>query len=132
MLWFVEHNFQFWNARWLSMKTLTFTKPQKNLFKSKKSSRHGIIIFNMPIWDSDLPLFVLHDFLDLCHKSCGVHSYTLRKLVAISFPFALNGIWSWWQFSFRFRFKWISIWFKIERKTVTTIRSHSIWKEMEY
>ena len=48
------------------------------------------------------------------------------------FPFKLNGIWSWWQFSFRFWTKWISIWFKIERKTVTTIVSHSIWKEIEY
>ena len=28
--------------------------------------------------------------------------------------------------------KWSSIWFKIERKTVTTTIPHSIWKEMEY
>ena len=34
-------------------------------------------------------------------------------------------------FSFRFSTKWKSIWFKIERKTVTTIISHSIWKEMK-
>ena len=27
--------------------------------------------------------------------------------------------------------KWNSIWFKINRKTVTTILSYSIWKEME-
>ena len=27
--------------------------------------------------------------------------------------------------------KWNSIWFKIERKTVTMIISHSIWKELE-
>ena len=27
--------------------------------------------------------------------------------------------------------KWNSIWFKIERKTVATIISHSFWKEME-
>ena len=50
------------------------------------------------------------------------------------FPFdlKLNGIWSWWQFSFRlsepneFPFS-----LKIERKTVTTTISHSILKEME-
>ena len=47
------------------------------------------------------------------------------------FPFLLNGIWSWWQFSFRFRTKWKSIWFKIERKTVIRIISHSMWKELE-
>ena len=49
-----------------------------------------------------------------------------------TFPFTLNGIWSWWQFSFWF---WTQIEFhlvqKIKRKTVTTIRSHSMWKEME-
>ena len=55
-----------------------------------------------------------------------------RPKTIFPFPFKLNGIWSWWQFSFRFWTKWISIWFKIERKTVTTIVSHSIWKEIEY
>ena len=34
-------------------------------------------------------------------------------------------------FHFDFWTKWNSIWFKIERKTVTTIISHSIWMEME-
>jgi len=29
-----------------------------------------------------------------------------------AFPFKLNGIWSWGQFSFRFWTKWISIWFR--------------------
>ena len=34
-------------------------------------------------------------------------------------PFTLNGIWSWWQFSFRFWIKWNSIWFrKLKWKTV--------------
>ena len=47
------------------------------------------------------------------------------------FPFKLNGIWPWWQFSFRFLTKWKSTWFKIERKIVATIISHSMWKEME-
>ena len=67
------------------------------------------------------------------------------------FPFILNGIWSWGQFCFRFWTKWNSIWLKIEREqfffrfwtklnciwlkiereTVTTIISHSLWKDME-
>ena len=38
----------------------------------------------------------------------------------------VNGIWSWWQFSFRFWTKWNSICFKIRRKTVTTIISQSV------
>ena len=41
-----------------------------------------------------------------------------------SFPFDFN--WKMEQFS-----KWNSIWFKIERKNVTSIISHSMWKEME-
>ena len=28
------------------------------------------------------------------------------------FPFTLNGIWSWWQFSFQFWTKWNSVWFR--------------------
>ena len=56
--------------------------------------------------------------------------YALRKLV-FPFPYTLNGIWLWGQISFRFWTKWNSIWFKIKRKTVTTIISHSMWKEME-
>ena len=49
--------------------------------------------------------------------------YPLRhtEKTIFPFPFKLNGIWSWWQLSFRFWTKWNSIWFKIERKTVTTI-----------
>jgi len=34
--------------------------------------------------------------------------------------------------SFRFWTKWNSIWFKIERQTLTTIMPHSMWKEIEY
>ena len=58
-----------------------------------------------------------------------VKEYTEKTIFL--FPFKLNGIWSWWQFSFRFWTKWNSIWVKIERKTVTTIISHSMWKEIE-
>ena len=59
---------------------------------------------------------------------------TLRiEKTIFPFPFKLNGIWSWWQFSFRFWTKWNSIWFKIERKkTIPTIISHSMWKEIEH
>ena len=60
------------------------------------------------------------------------YSYTCTEKTSIPFPFTLNGIWSWWQYSFRFWTKWNSIWFKIERNAVITIISHSMWKEMEY
>ena len=59
------------------------------------------------------------------------HSHALQhtEITSIPFPFKLNGIWWWWQFSFRFWTKWISIWFtEIGRKTVTTIISDSILK----
>ena len=39
------------------------------------------------------------------------------------FPFTLNGIWSWWQFSYRFWTIWISMWFKIDRKISALHRS---------
>ena len=49
------------------------------------------------------------------------------------FPFKLNGIWSWWQVSFRFSEpNKIPFMFRIERKTVTAIISHLIWKEIVY
>ena len=47
------------------------------------------------------------------------------------FPFTSNGMWSWWQFSFRFWTKWNSIWFRIVKKTVATIIFHSISKDTE-
>ena len=59
----------------------------------------------------------------------GIFSYTEKTI--FPFPFTLNGIWSWWQFSSQFWIIWNSIWFKIEKKTITTIISHSIWMEME-
>ena len=61
--------------------------------------------------------------------ACILVDYTEKT--RCSFPFTLNGIRSWWQFSFRFWTKWNSIWIKIEKKTVTTIISHSMWKEMK-
>ena len=56
---------------------------------------------------------------------------TCTEKTIFSFPFTWNGIWAWWQFSSRFWTKWNFIRFQIERKTVTTIVSHSIWKEIE-
>ena len=60
----------------------------------------------------------------------GMACFVYTKKTRILFPFKLIGIWLWWQFSFRFWTKWKSIRFKLERKTVITIISHSIWKEM--
>ena len=45
-------------------------------------------------------------------------AHTLRKLY---FHFLSHWFWT----------KWNSIWFKIKRKTITTIISNSMWKEME-
>ena len=45
-----------------------------------------------------------------------IHIYTEKTI--FSFPFTVNRIWSWGQFSFRFLTKLNSVWFKIERKTV--------------
>ena len=61
----------------------------------------------------------------------GVTGWYTEKTGTIPFPFKMNGIWSWWLFFFRFWTKWNSMWFKIERKIVPKIISHSIWKEME-
>ena len=54
-----------------------------------------------------------------CHTILTGIAHTEKTTFPI--PFKLNGIWWWWQFSFRFWTKWTSIWFKIQRKTVTTI-----------
>ena len=81
------------------------------LIKLDELLLHGLITWFMCPW-------VFDDF-----------HYTEKN--SIAFPFQLNEIWSWWQFSFRFWTKWSSIWLKIERITVTTIISHSMWKEME-
>ena len=51
----------------------------------------------------------------------SVH-YTEKTI--IPFPFTVNGIWSWWQFLKQMEIPFGS-------KTVTTIISHSLWKEME-
>ena len=76
-------------------------------------------------WDSLIVGLVRHVFIDILPPRL----YTEKTI--FPFSFTLNGIWSWWQFSFRFWTKCNSIWFKIEKKTVTTIISHSFWKEME-
>ena len=73
------------------------------------------------------------NFSQLKPSLLGTHDFpmTFTKKIMFLSAFTLNGIWSWWQFSFRFWTKWNSIWFKIKRKTVPTIISHSMWKEME-
>ena len=59
-------------------------------------------------------------------------TYITVKII-FPFPFILNGIWIMIMVTVRFHSVRIdsSIRFKIERKTVTTIISHSIWKDME-
>ena len=60
----------------------------------------------------------LDDKFSIANSEC-------TEIARILFPFKLNGIWSWWQFSFRYWTKWNSIWFKIKTKTVSKIVSHS-------
>ena len=47
----------------------------------------------------------------LWHMSVAMSAPYTEKTM-LPFPFILNGIWSWWQFSFRFLTKWKSIWFR--------------------
>ena len=60
---------------------------------------------------------------DWTHEPHDREPTLFTEKARIPFPFTLNGIWSWWQFSFRS---------KKSKKTVSTIISHSMWKEMEY
>ena len=46
------------------------------------------------------------------------------------FPFKSNGLWSWWQFSFRFSTIWKSIWFKIKGRL--SARSYLIQFERKW
>ena len=62
--------------------------------------------------------------LSVHHSFQWVNCYTEKTILPI--PFTLNGIWSWWQLSFRFWTKWNFVWFKIER-----IISYSMWKDMD-
>ena len=50
-----------------------------------------------------------------------------------AFPFTLNGIWSWWQVSFRFWTKWNYIWFKIHLVQTSAALHHegTIWSPSE-
>ena len=49
--------------------------------------------------------WIIQPLSHLLDKKC-------TEKTSILFPFKLNGIWSWWQFSFRFLTKWKAIWFK--------------------
>ena len=73
---------------------------------------------------------LLRKWLDLV-RNLTLFAFLYTEKTILPIPFTLSGIWSWWQFSFRFWNKWSSIWFKIEKKTVTTNISHSMQKEME-
>ena len=46
-------------------------------------------------------------------------------------PLILNGIWSWWQFSFRFWTKWNSIWFRNSKINLSP-RSYPIQCERKW
>ena len=73
----------------------------------------------------DFTILILFDLTSSREKITCVCTPALKK-TSIPFLFRSNGIWSRWQFSFRFWTTWNSILFKIERKTVTTIISHSM------
>ena len=79
------------------------------------------------------PLMPRDASLSDSYKSIGGGFPVYIEKTIFLFPFTLNGIWSWYD-SFPFRFSkpnGIPFAFKIERKTVTTIISHSMWKELE-
>ena len=83
--------------------------------------RHGVMTIDRintgEFTSHNLPWRSIAVLAPMCeHCSANVQILYTEKTI---FPFPL-------QFSFRFWTKWNSIWFKIERKTVTTIRSHSI------
>ena len=48
-----------------------------------------------------------------------IHRLNPHSKKTLLIRFKLKGMWSWWQFSFRLWTKQNSIWFKIERKTVS-------------
>ena len=60
------------------------------------------------------------------HYQCPYGNFCKSSTDITIFPFLfkLNGIWSWWKFSFWFWTKWNSIYVKIEMNPVTTIISH--------
>ena len=63
-----------------------------------------------------------------CPKSFSLAYYTEKTI--FTFLFILNGIWSWWQFSFQFLTKWNSIWFKSKGKL--SPRSYHIQYERKW
>ena len=77
------------------------------------------------IWDVStawkLIMFQRYKYFETSELGLGnEHNFQLVYIekTIFPFPFTLNEIWSWWQFSNRFSSKWKSIWFKIEKKTV--------------
>ena len=96
--------------------------------------------FEVRLWSKEVWSFEVRRLQTLKQGGCKlwikeVASFEARRCsekIRILFSFKSNWIWLWSQFSFRFCTKWKSIWFQIEMKTVTTIISHSIGKEIEY
>ena len=66
--------------------------------------------FLKPVFDS-LVNWHLSDICRLqrshCHVACTASNCTEKTI--FPFPFKFNGIWSWWQFFFRFWTKWKSM-----------------------
>ena len=70
------------------------------------SVRHGQNI------EAGIPALLFYEIISTaCTWFVSAIHYTEKTIFPS--PFTLNGIWSWWQFSFRFWTKWKSIWFKI-------------------
>ena len=73
----------------------------------------GILIINiLYIYVYNIKFYSIFTYSIILCKN----DYTEKSI--FSFPFTLNGIWSWWQFSIQFWTKLNSIWFKIWRKTI--------------
>ena len=96
-----------------------------------KYFQYHTISFRLDSWHGHYRLSRISTLVVICFFLAFFCDSACTEKTIFLFPFKLNGIWSWWQFSFQFWTKWTSIWFKIKRKTVTTIISHSMWKEME-
>ena len=98
--------------------------------KSLTFGRKMYMIF--AYWNVCLPNFYFRNISNFLALASLAETCWYTEKTIFPFPFKFNGIWSWWQFSFRFSEpNGIPFVFKIKRKTVTMIISHSMWKELE-
>ena len=67
----------------------------------------AILGLNMPLIDKAL--------IFMCEQKSWLLKLQFSHTEKTMFPFTLNGIWSWWQFSFRFWTRWNFIWFRISK-----------------